>query len=452
MDFNLVDLVNDYFNNSLVNKISRAIESDNNLTRSALDVAIPSLLGHLQTQSSRPHSADNIFKLVSSQNGGILKSFNEILTTNNHIQLASAGNNIIMTALGETEQDNMVENIANQSGLSNNVASTLLGLITPATLSLVKLKLLDSGEFNSTSLTSILDLQQDNIKSAIPDELSMLDTHGNVNEDKNQMIDNPIESDTNGNTNTVNKEITPMMTNKPHHQSQSTSQQHVESNQPLPNKNTVNSSFWLTKVLPLLLFTDVLYLAFNIMVKSDRSQSGSNEPTADAESTSLKRIQKPLSRNHSSSYQTNINQHMQPISKPATPETTAEVKNNIKSNLENNLENKLESNAQIEIAQNLQSELNNALSQVANTLGKIVDIPSAKLAADDIRKVTARIDELTEISKTMPSTVKDRLSELIATNLPRLQTLTKNANDIPDVGVVIKAPIQALAASLTNLL
>lgn len=449
MNFNLVDLVTDYLSDSLVNKISAAIDSDSTLTQSALDDAIPLLLGSLQTQSSKPHSAESIFTAVSHQNGGILKSFDEILSTNNHVQLASTGNNILTTALGQTEKDTITEDIANFSGLDEGTTSTLLGLITPVTLSLVKLKLLDSGQFNSTSLALMLHEQQGNITSALPSKPSTKlftkpstklaapypQEHKNSSEDTHTKTNIESASTTQDNTqyyserNTVNNGHN----NQPIHE-------------PTPNQYTANSSFWLTKVLPLLLFTAVLYLAFNIMFKDDK---GSNkiEPVSDAASTSLTRIQKPLSRNRSSSYQTNINQHMQPTSKSTTPKATAMGSSSI-----SNVENTIESNAQIEIAQNLQSELDNSLSQVANTLGKIIDIPSAKLAAADIRKVTARINELTELSKTMPDAVKERLEGLITSNLPRLQALTKNANDIPNVGEVIKSPIQALAASLTNFL
>ena len=437
MNFNLVDLVTDYLSDSLVNKISAAIDSDSTLTQSALDDAIPLLLGSLQTQSSKPHSAESIFTAVSHQNGGILKSFDEILSTNNHVQLASTGNNILTTALGQTEKDTITGNIANFSGLDESTTSTLLGLITPVTLSLVKLKLLDSGQFNSTSLALMFHEQQGNITSALPTKLAAPYTQ----KDKNSSEDMHIKT---------NRESTSTAQENTQHHSENNTVNNRHNNEPIhkptPNQYTANSSFWLTKVLPLLLFTAVLYLAFNIMFKDDK---GSNkiEPFSDAASTSLTRIQKPLSRNRSSSYQTNINQHMQPTSKSAIPKATAVGSSSI-----SNVENTIESNAQIEIAQNLQSELDNSLSQVANTLGKIVDISSAKLAATDIRKVTARIDELTEQSKTMPDAVKERLEELITSNLPRLQALTKNANDIPNVGEVIKAPIQALAASLTNFL
>jgi hypothetical protein len=403
MNANVVDLVKDYLTFPLKNKIADTINSDTTLTHSALDAGIPGLLNSFMNASTNPSRSPAIFTAVSNQNGAILKSFDEILSTNNYIKLSNAGTNILADTIGSTTTNTLAGAVSNHSGLSKNASSSLLGLITPIILAILKHQLLDSGDFSARNLTDMLNWQRDDIQSALP--------HNFVNIDERTTT---LESSSNTQTNHLDRSVN----HHPNKYEEATI--NGGSTHSVSTQDSTNTSFLLTKLMPLLLFSGVLLLTYTLLYKKD------NKLNSNASSTSLTHIQ-----------QTQLE-----------PQSISEIASGEQFQATNIQKKKTEN----EIAKNLQEELKNSISYITSSLSKINNVSSAHTAVEEITKANKRINKLTEKAETMPLSVKKLLKEQVNQSIPKLQALTKNANDIPEVGDIIKPIIQQLAESLTKLI
>lgn len=388
---NIVNIVKDYLTHPLRAKIADAINSDITLTNSAIDGAIPGLLSSFLRLSTNPTRSTALFITVSNQNGAILNSFDETLSsTNNYIQLTNTGSNILTNTMGSTSSNDLASATSSHSGLGKSTSSSLLGLLAPVTLGLLKQQLLNSGDFSSRNLMNLLNWQRDNIYSVLP--YSFID------------IDEKEASyDANRNTlKTAN-----------HHSNKAKTTT-------FNNQEPTESSFLLTKVMPLFLFSCVLLLTYTLLY------SKNNNPEVNATSTSLTQIQEihPSPRN---------------ITEIATAEQFQTT----------NLQSKKIEN---EITQRLQEELQDSIDYIASILASINNVSSADTAVEEIAKATVRIEELIQSANALPDSLKKLLAEQVNNSIPRLQALTQNADNIPEVGDIIKPTIQDLATSLTKFL
>ena len=168
MGFNIVDLVTDYASEQIKDKIADVIGADPQQAQTALSGAIPGLLSGLLGVTSSESGANALFNAVRDQDDGMLDNIGSMLSGSKQKSLINSGVSILGSLLGNGQMGNIVRALGGFSGLNKGSSSSLLGLLAPIVLGLVKRKLMGGGGLNVGSLIDMFSSQKDNIAAAIP--------------------------------------------------------------------------------------------------------------------------------------------------------------------------------------------------------------------------------------------------------------------------------------------
>ncbi len=168
MSFNLVDRVKSHINGDLIRQISRAVNGSDSQTQTAVDNAIPSLLNDFLSITVNKLGAESLFQSVNTQNDAILEHLDKQLIDDNHKSFANSGTYSLNLLLGARKIRALVDVVSGSSGLSHQSASSLLGIIIPIILSVIKQDLQGTGKLNTRELVSFLEQQHPSILEALP--------------------------------------------------------------------------------------------------------------------------------------------------------------------------------------------------------------------------------------------------------------------------------------------
>ena len=79
MSVNLVNLVMDQLGNQAMGQIGSLLGEPEDLTTSAVNAAIPALLGSLMGSSAKPQGAEGLLSALTGLDDGILGTFSNVL-------------------------------------------------------------------------------------------------------------------------------------------------------------------------------------------------------------------------------------------------------------------------------------------------------------------------------------------------------------------------------------
>ena len=167
MAFNIVDLVKDQISDAVVEQLGGVLGGSAGDASKAVDGAIPSILEGLMNKAGSADGAESIFKAVQDQDDGILSNIGDLIGGGVDSPFASMGFTVLKSLLGNGMLGNIAGAIGGFSGLGRSKSSSLLGLVAPIIMSVVKRKVLGGG-LNAASLASMLTGQKDNISAAMP--------------------------------------------------------------------------------------------------------------------------------------------------------------------------------------------------------------------------------------------------------------------------------------------
>jgi len=242
MAFNLIDLVKDQLTDQVTGYIGNMIGGDKVQTKSALDGAIPAILGSLMQSSSTKSGAGTLFDTISKQDDSFLDDLGGMLSGNKSDSITSKGTDMLGSLLGGGKSSggmlgSIIDSVSGSSGVSKSGTKSLMGLLTPMILSVIKKQLLGGGKssFNVGSMIDMFTGQKDNVTAALPKGLN-LDFGDNT---VNKVADNVSQT-----TQEVAKE---------------------------------GKSF-LSKLLPLLLLVVAAWFVYNIFFKGSETQQ-TTQPT-----------------------------------------------------------------------------------------------------------------------------------------------------------------------------
>jgi hypothetical protein len=174
MSVNLIDLVKSQLGSQVMNQVSGLLGESPDKTQTAVNGAIPALLGGLLGSASSGNGANNMLSALNSVDDSMLGNVAGLLGGggNQSSGLMDMGGKLLGSLLGGGNVGGLTNAIAGFSGLGKGAAGSLLGLIAPLLMGVIKRQLTGSGGLNVGNLTSLLTSQKANIASAMPAGLS----------------------------------------------------------------------------------------------------------------------------------------------------------------------------------------------------------------------------------------------------------------------------------------
>ena len=167
MDFNIVDLVKDQISDQLVGQLAGAAGTDSTQASNALGGAVPGLLSGLTGAANKPGGAGALLEAVNKQDDGLLGNLGSMLGQGQGNQLAQQGSGILSSLLGGGALGTLSSVIGGMAGIGRGNSSSLLGILAPIVLGVIKKKVL-GGRLDAGGLSSMLSSQQTNINAAMP--------------------------------------------------------------------------------------------------------------------------------------------------------------------------------------------------------------------------------------------------------------------------------------------
>jgi len=171
MSFNIVDLVKDQISGSLMSQMGSMLGNESSRAAGAVDSAVPALLEGLRNSTSTSSGADSLFHAVQNQDDSMMDNLGSMLSGGQGSQVIDGGNSLLGSLFGSGGLGSLGSAISSVSGLSKGGTGSLMGMVTPIIIGVLKRKVLGNG-LNAGGLASLLMGQKDNIGGAMPVGLS----------------------------------------------------------------------------------------------------------------------------------------------------------------------------------------------------------------------------------------------------------------------------------------
>ncbi len=177
MSINLLDLVKGSVGGQM-GPLAGILGEDEQKTSSAVNAAIPALLGGLMKKASTSQGADEVFKTLDDHDGGILDNIGGLLGGGNHTGLLNTGTSLLGMLFGNN-QSTLLGSIAKMAGIGNGKAGTILGLLAPIVMGVLGKQRRSQG-LDVGGLTNLLMSQKDHLGGHLKGELSESLGLGNI--------------------------------------------------------------------------------------------------------------------------------------------------------------------------------------------------------------------------------------------------------------------------------
>ncbi len=173
MAFDIMDLIKDQVTDSVMDQLGGLIGENKTNTRSAVSGAIPAIMNGLGGLAGDERGASSLFDAVKDQDDGLLDSLGDMLGGKNGNSTMKMGTSLLSGLMGNGGLGSLVSAVAGFSGMGKKSSGSLVGLLAPIVLGVVKRKVF-GGKSGGTigALTSLFSSQKDNIQNAMPTGLN----------------------------------------------------------------------------------------------------------------------------------------------------------------------------------------------------------------------------------------------------------------------------------------
>lgn len=176
---NLVKLIGDQIGPDVVNSLGNLTGESEQATSSAVNAAIPTLIGMISKQGATSSGAGQLLDLMNNQpadmdvTGNLLGLLGD---DSKRSAMSTAGNGILSSLMGGGSTSGVLDLITKTAGLKSGSSSMLMSLVAPFVIGMVKNKLMGSGGggLNAGSLMSLLGGQSQFLGSSAPAGLTDL--------------------------------------------------------------------------------------------------------------------------------------------------------------------------------------------------------------------------------------------------------------------------------------
>ena len=173
MNINLVALLSQYLTPEMIGRIAGALGVDRTLMGKAATALAPALLRVLAGLAATPAGARRLAGAVEKQDPGILASLESAIGGTGQASLVKDGIGALESLLGGSGVSALGGALSRFSGLGQEAASSLIGLVTPTALGALHKEQAAQG-LDASGLAKLLEAQKDNIAKALPAEFGDL--------------------------------------------------------------------------------------------------------------------------------------------------------------------------------------------------------------------------------------------------------------------------------------
>lgn len=173
MAINLMDLVKTAINTSgVADQIGSAVGLEKSKTNSAIEAAIPVLLGGLMKKASTPSGASELSNIFKKQDAepSILDNLGSLVSGGASSKLMGMGTSLLPMLLGSS-QASIVSVLMKLLGLGDKSVLGLLGSLAPIVMGVVGKQAKSAGGFDPGVLTNLLGSQGSSLNALLPNEL-----------------------------------------------------------------------------------------------------------------------------------------------------------------------------------------------------------------------------------------------------------------------------------------
>ena len=169
MSVNLLDLVKGAVGNQVLKQIGGVLGESEQNTQSAVNAAVPAILGGLMKKASTPKGAGDLFGMLDDHDGGLLDDIGRAIGGGRHESMIEKGMKLISMLFG-SQQNSIIGSIAKVAGFGDKSTGSLLGILAPIVMGVLGKQRRSSG-LDVGGLTNLLMSQKDHVASSLPGNL-----------------------------------------------------------------------------------------------------------------------------------------------------------------------------------------------------------------------------------------------------------------------------------------
>jgi hypothetical protein len=166
MAANLVSLVMQFLTPDMIGRIAAALGLDRNLVQTAINAAVPALLGGVSGAALKPGGAQSLVDTIKQQSG-ILDNLTKTIASGGQSSLVERGSQLLTSLLGGQDLSALSGAVAKFSGLGQSASGSLLGMLAPIVMGTIG-KQIGAQNLNASSVASFLGAQKEQISEALP--------------------------------------------------------------------------------------------------------------------------------------------------------------------------------------------------------------------------------------------------------------------------------------------
>jgi hypothetical protein len=202
MAINLMDLVKSAISSSgVADQIGSAVGLEKSKTNSAIEAAIPVLLGGLMKKASTPSGATELSNFFKKQDAepSILDNLGSLVSGGASSKLLGMGSSLLPMLLGSS-QASIVSVLMKLLGIGDKGVLGLLGSLAPIVMGVVGKQAKSAGGFDPGVLTNLLGGQNNFLSSALPNELKGVMGLADLGRQASETVTNAARNTTRENT------------------------------------------------------------------------------------------------------------------------------------------------------------------------------------------------------------------------------------------------------------
>lgn len=171
-NMNLLNLLKDQVSGSLISQAAGFLGEDESNVSKAIDGIFPSLMGKLIDTSSDTDGVQKIFDMASGMDSNMLDNIGDLFGggAGNVAKLMNSGSGVLNLLLG-SKTGNIIDKVAEFSGLKGSAASSLIKMAAPFLMSMIG-KTIKEKALDAVGLGSLLGSQKDFVKDSLPSSFS----------------------------------------------------------------------------------------------------------------------------------------------------------------------------------------------------------------------------------------------------------------------------------------
>jgi len=169
----LMGVLSQQVGGQVARQISRQLGSDVATTESAINAALPMLLGAISRNAASPDGAASLNQALDRHDGGIL---NDLMGAINNQEEAADGAKILGHVFGN-KQTNVQEGLSQMSGLSADNSAQLLAMLAPVVMGALGQTKREGG-LDADGIAMLLGGQRENIDNSLGGFAQLLDFDG----------------------------------------------------------------------------------------------------------------------------------------------------------------------------------------------------------------------------------------------------------------------------------